>query len=579
MKTFAPALLAQSRSYARWGVCLALALTAATGSVAAQLVDTVTTVGVANTLMQQGTGTDMGALQRARALKAKLQAQQVAQQQLLQQAAPPPANMQGAADQPQPAPTETGAVTALVPVQPLTEAQQAQLEQGKQLLSQGSVKAAQNIFESLIAQNYQQPEPHFGLGLALFAQTNYPGAKFEFGQYATLAPQSFEGAYNLGVIAAKEGDHNEALKQFTEAAAKSAQASPVARRQVLDALASEQLRRNDYAPLVSTLSAAQAIDPTDPQLQLRLGQALMLTGKGTEALPLLYSAIQTPEYRADAASLIADIYLSQNLPDRALSSLNASIAQASSDSERADLLLRKAQLQSRLKQDKDALGTVREALQLDSRFVQAQAMLAQLLGDQGDQAGSLKAWQKTVQLDNKNAAYHLSLAAAQLGASQPDAARKSAQQAAKLTSDERLQARAELVQGIAEYRQKEYRQALKSLSSSSTKQPSADTSLWLGLTSYALKDYPAAIAALSDSIKLQDTPAARLNLGATYLASGMFREAEPLLQSVVKLESNNAQAWYQLGLARRALGNTAEAKASFKMASQLGYGPASAELK
>lgn len=587
-----PASLALPRLHARWGL---LTLALAASSVQAQtLIDAAATVGITNTLMQQGTSTDMGALQRANALKAQMQAQQAQQQQMLQQtsgsAATPAANgaTNNAANNPGnigpigsvgAGGASTPAPATLIPVQPLTAQQQQLLEQARQNLSLSKPRPAQALFEQLIAQNYQQPEAHFGLGLAMFAQNNLKGAKFEFAQYAALAPQSFEGAYNLGVIAARQGDHNEALKQFTEAASKSAQGSPVARRQVLDALAGEQLRRNDYAALVTTLTQAQAIDPSDAGLQLRLGQAMTLTGKGTEALPLLYAAMQNPSYRPDAAGLIADIYLAQNLPDRALSTMNSAVAQAASDSERADLLLRKTQVQHRLKQEKQALGTVREALQLDSRSASANAALAQLLTDQGDKAAGLQSWQKAVQYDSGNAAYRLSLAAAQLNAGQLPEAKQSAQQAAKLSGDKATQARAELLQGISSYRQKDYPGAVSFFKSSSTKQPSADTSLWLGLGSYALKDYPAAIAAFTDSIKLQDTPAARLNLGAAYLATGRFKEAEPLLQSVVKLDSGNAQAWYQLGLARRALGNAAEARASFKMAAGLGYAAANAELK
>lgn len=570
MKNLSPAPLAPSPSLARWGLVLSLALTLASAQ-AQTLIDTSATVGISNTLMQQGTSNNMGALQRANNLKAQLQAQQGQQQQVLQQVDGQAAQAQAQASQ--------GTSPAQVTAQPLTAQQQQNLSQARQLLSTGKHKQAQSAFEALIAQNYQQPEPHFGLALAMFAQNNLKGAKFEFAQYAALAPQSFEGAYNLGVIAARQGDHNEALKQFSEAAAKSAQASPVARRQVLDALAGEQLRRNDYASLVTTLTQAQVIDPSDAQLQLRLGQAMTLTGKGVDALPLLYTAMQTPAYRGEAVSLIADIYIAQNLPDRAVSSLNTAIAQAGNDAERADLLLRKAQVQNRLKQGKAALATAHEALQLDSRSAAAHAVLGQLLGDQGDKTGSVQAWQKATQYDSKNPAYLLNLAAAQLAAGQLTEGRQSAASAAKLSKDSSVDARAEFLQGVAAYRLKDYKGALSSLKASSTKLPSADTSLWLGLSSYALKDYPTALMAFNDSLKLQDTAEARLNLGATFLAMGMFKEAEPQLQTVVKIDSGNAQAWYQLGLARRALGNTAEARASFKMAAQLGYSAAYDELK
>lgn len=579
MKNPAPAPLAEYRSSARWGLALALTLTLPLAS-AQTLMETGTSVGIMNTLQQVGAPNGAAATQAARQLGQQLQTQNAQVLQPANGAAPaaatpsaPATSVAGAAQN-----GSNGAQVAALPITPLSAQQQAQLAQARADLSANRMPQAQRGFEALIAQNYQQPEAHFGLALALLAQQKFAGAKFEFAQYSALAPQSFEGEYNLGVIAARQGNHDEALQQFGQAAQKAAQASPVARRQVLDALASEQLRHNDYAALVSTLTQARTIDPADPQLQLRLGQAMVLSGQGVDALPLLYAAAQRTETRADAASLIAAIYLGQNLPDRALGAIDAALAQAESDSERADLLLRKAQVQRQIGRGSAALTTVREAQQLDSHLAAAYVAAAELLSEQGDRAGSVAAWQRATQLDRSPATL-LELAAAQLNAGQNAEARQSAQRISSLSKDAALLARAELLQGVAAYRLKDYAAASRLLQSSSMRAPSADTALWLGLSSYALKDYTAARLAFSDSLRLKDTPAAHLNLGVTYLALGLFKDAEPQLQTAVKLDSANAIAWYQLGLARRALGNDAEARASFRQAAQLGYAPAKAEIK
>ncbi len=557
----APAPTAPARAARRWAALslapLTLALAAAPLAGAQTMVDTLQTINVSNTLDQQNVSSGQAALDRARGL----------QNQLTQQAAAP-------------TPAAAGSASVAAPT-PWTDAQSARLKSAKDLLSQGKWSQARAIYEDLISGNYQQPEPHFGLALSLFSLGDLTGARFELNQFAALAPGSFEGPYNLGIIASRNQEYDEALKQFTAAAALSAQATPAARRQVLEALAGEQNRRQDYAGLSSTLSAALAIDPNDVNLQYRLGQAVALSGNGAGALPLLYRALQNNATRAGAALLIADIYDKQQLPDRAVRELDNAAGQLLSGTDRARLLVRKAQLLESQKLLKPAVQAAQEAVKSDSRSVGAYAALGGLLASSGDLGGSAEAWRKAAQLDAKNPSVLLNLAAVQLALGQNADARHNAALTLTLAAsdDGPSLARAAFVQGVAAYRLKDYAAAAKALELSAAKQTSAETSLWLGLSRYALKDYPAAIAALNSSVQLGSTLTARLNLGAALLAAGRFAEAEPTLRSVVVEDPKNAPAWYQLGLSRKAQGKDAEARASFGTAAKLGYAPANAELK
>ena len=536
------------------------------------LIDTLQTVNISNTLDQQSTSGGQAAIDRARALKDQLKTTPAADQ-----LAQTPATQTSPTQTP---PTQIPAPSAAAPT-PFGPAAQSRLKTAKDLLSQGKWAQARPIFEGLISENYQQPEPHFGLALSLFSLGDLAGARFELNQFVTLAPQNFEGPYNLGIIAAQSGEFDEALKQFTAAVALSSDAAPAARRQVLEALASEQSRRRDYAGLSATLTQALSVDPNDVNLQYRLGQAVALSGNGAGALPLLYGALQNDATRAGAALMIADIYAAQNLPDRAVRELDNAAGQKLSGTDRAQLLVKKAQLLQIQKKTGPAVQAAREAAAADSRSVSALTTLASLLAERGDLKGSFEAWKKAVQLQDKDPSLRLNLAAVELALGQNAEAASNAALTLKLApaTDLATRARAAFVQGVSAYRLKNYALASSALSQSAAQQPSAETSLWLGLSWYARKDYPAAITALSESVRLNNTLSARLNLGAALLAAGRFAEAEPVLRSAVVEDPKNAAAWYQLGLSRKAQGKDAQAKTAFTSAAKLGYAAAKAELK
>ena len=174
----------------------------------------------------------------------------------------------------------TGVAAAPAPVvTPLTADQQALLAQGRAAYQAGNLAQARRLYEQLVTQNYTNPAPHFGLALTLFAQNDDRGAAFELQQFMALAPDRFEGPYNLGVIASRAGRRDDALKLYEQAAGlMKDQAGPAAQRQVLEALAAEQTRKADFTALSATLAAIAVIDPQDQDVQYRLAQARTLSG-------------------------------------------------------------------------------------------------------------------------------------------------------------------------------------------------------------------------------------------------------------------------------------------------------------
>jgi tetratricopeptide (TPR) repeat protein len=467
-----------------------------------------------------------------------------------------------------------------LPVSAPTPAYLAGLDTAQQSLKAGNYKQAQGQYEALVSQDYQNPQAHFGLGLSLFALADLQGARFEFQQLAALVPDGFEGPYNLGVIASRQGQSADALAQFGKAAELArGKVSAQVLRQILEALAGEQARKADYAALVVTLSELVKNQPSDLDLQFRQAQALVLSGQGTLALPVLYAVRQKQASYSDAALLTADIYASQKLPDRALRELDSAVKAAPDNSAKSKLLLRKAELLAAAGRSRDAVLAAQDAVSADSKNAVAQATLGQLRYARNDRPAALSALKSAVVLEPKNASYLASQAVVELALGQNAQAAKDARRASALPSDNAALARAQFVLGVASYRQRDYAGARKALESSVLKVPSAETSLWLGLSSYALRDYGGAVLALQESLKLQPSAATQLNLGSALISAGRYSDAESTLRPLVVADARNAEAWYQLGLSRRALGRESEAVASFRTAASLGNSRARSALK
>ena len=467
-----------------------------------------------------------------------------------------------------------------LPVSAPTPAYIAALGTAQASLQAGNYKQAQGEYETLVSQDYQNPQAHFGLGLALFALSDLQGARFEFSQLAALAPTGFEGPYNLGVVAGRLGQSDEARKQFEAAAGLArGKVTSTVMRQVLEALAGEQARKGDYQALLVTLSEMIKAEPKNSELQYRQAQALVLAGQGPLALPVLYLVRQQQPGNVDAALLTADIYAAQKLSDRAIRELDLAVVPAPDGSARARLLLRKADLLAAAGRLRDAVFAAQDAVNADSRNAAAQARLGELRYARSDRPSALAAWKAAVALEPKNALYLANQAVVELALGQNAQAARDAQRAGKLSSELTALARAQFVLGVASYKGRDYAAARTALSSSVLKVPSGETSLWLGLASYALKDYGGAVAALQDSQRLQPSAATQLNLGSALISAGRYGDAETTLRPLVVADARNAEAWYQLGLARRALGREVEAQASFKTAAGLGNVRARSALK
>lgn len=461
---------------------------------------------------------------------------------------------------------------------PLTSAQQSQLKLAQDLLRKKQYAQARLQFEELISANFNHPEAHFGLGLTLFALNDLRGANFEFTQFAQLAPERFEGPYNLGVVATRDGRYDAALKFYTDAVAKSQNAQPAIRQQILKALANEQSRAKNYTGLASSYGELLKLsNKADHKYQY--AQALYLAQKYTEALPATYAALNAAPRNVEARLLLADVYVAQNLADRAIRELDAGVLQMPTGFSRSKLLFKKADILAELGRKQLALTAAKDARIADSRNAAAYAKEGELYLATKDRKSALAAFQKAVRIEPKNPAFVAELAALYLAIGNYKNANLHAAKVAGLKPDQPTLARAQYVQGVAAYRQRQYEQAKKLLSASTLIEATADSTFWLGLANYALKDYTNAAVALTQSVKLNPSTIARQNLASALLASAKYAEAENLLQQLVNENAKNADGWYLLGLAQRSQLREDDARQSLKTAAALGNSRAKEALK
>ena len=454
------------------------------------------------------------------------------------------------------------------------------LSLGKAYLDAGRYDAAARVFEDALAQDYENFSAHFGLGLALYRKGDLRGAVFEFDQATRVAPDRFEGWYNLGVAYADLMRWNEAAQAFSKAISAGKKAGlegNVLKPAYLGlATADRKLGKPDLAAAV--LSQALEESGEDPEVEYLLAESLSLAGRPKDAIPYLYKVLRANRADVAAVSLLADIYVGQGLTDRALRELDRSLAAAQDPQARANLLLKKASIIKPLDPKKSA-ELLQEASRLDPKLWQAHYDLGVSWLKAGDPDRALRSFQRAYSVKPNEPKILVGLAAAYFQKQDYKQAYRYAQLAAA-SGDVEAKGEALLIAGKSAYNLGRFGEARSLLVKATDALPDrADAWLWLGLASYAMQDYKTAISALERSVQLDPSPVAKLNLGAAYLAVKRFSDAEQILTQVVLEEPDNAEAWYNLGWALKALAREAEAQRAWKRALELGYEPARSLIK
>lgn len=457
------------------------------------------------------------------------------------------------------------------PANPALQKAQADLEANR-------LDDAVRGFELVIAQDYSNYPAHFGLGLALYRKGDLRGARFEFQQLTVLAPERYDGWFNLGVTLDRLGQDAEASQAFARAVQIGEQAglTPASLRPAYLGLAKALRDQQKFAEAAMALENAAKKLPNDQEINLQLADSLTRSGRQLEAIPYLYKILNGDRGNVTATTLLVDIYVAQDLRDRAMRELDRSLEAVQDPRQKALLLFKKAELSTGAARE----AALRQAVQLDPKLWQAQFNLGllRLQAAQAQQAlGPLQAAYSQVPEEPK---VLLALASAYDQLKRPADAARFAALAARLSQGaDKFEAL--MIQGKAAYQQGRHNEAQEALAQATQlKADSASAWLYLGLSQYAVKNYGGAIASLerAQSLDANDANVA-VNLGAAYLAAGRYSDAERVLRQVVNQDTRNAVAWYNLGWALRSLARENEAKRAWQRSLELGYEPARALLR
>jgi len=451
---------------------------------------------------------------------------------------------------------------------------------GRAYLDIGRLDDAARVFEDVLALDYQNFQAHFGLGLALYRRGELRGALFEFDQVTRLFPDRFEGWYNLAVTYADMGRWTESAEAFRKALAlgEEQNLAPEVLRPAFMGLAASLRKQGSPEEAAGVLIGAIEKVGEDEEILYLTAENLSMAGKPKEAIPYLYKVLNKDRTHVAAVGLLADIYVGQGLTERALRELDRALQAAQDPAVRANLLLKKAMILKGTNPAK-ASELLEEATRLDSRLWQAHYDLGTHWLRAGDADRALEAFKQAYSVKPDEPRILVGLAAAYFQKKDYKQSSRYAKLAAA-SAEGSVKADALLVAGKSAYRLGRYGEARAQLLQVVDLVPDrAEGWLWLGLAAYALQDLDTAIPALERAVQLDPAPVARLNLGAAYLAKKRFSDAEQVLTQVVLEDPKNAEAWYNLGWALKALARESEAQRAWKRALELGFEPARSLIK
>lgn len=457
----------------------------------------------------------------------------------------------------------------------------AWIDLGQAYLQAKTYDKAKDAFLQAISLNYMSADAHFGLGLATYAQGDYPSALFEFSEVARLFPDRFDGHFNEAVTLAKLRKPSDAVKAFQAAVSAAKAEAKAGGQQVSDpdlvnaylGMAGQLESLKKYQDAADAYAEALKIkqDPTTVYLH---AHALYQAGHGLDALPEL-TKLEASSNDYQVSLLIADIYVQANQDDYALRALQRAEAKAVKAGDKvaeANLLVKLGLLQKTMGRDADATASFQQAVVANPQSWQAQYNLGVSRLEAGGAQSALTSLQKAAALTD-GGDVELALATAYDQLNQPQAALAAAQRASESLSDAKLVAQAEFIVARSRYHLQDYQGADAAMSKVIAQEPDdAQAQLWAGLVKYQLKEYSAAAQAYERAAQLDPKSMdAKVNLGAAYLAAQRYQDAEVVYQTLVQQDPNDAEAFYNLGWALFSQNRRDEAKQAWQQALKLGY--------
>ncbi|AKJ02405.1 adventurous gliding motility TPR repeat lipoprotein GltE [Archangium gephyra] len=253
---------------------------------------------------------------------------------------------------------------------------------------------------------------------------DYPSLERKFKAALDADPNVAEADYNLGVLAERQGNTQEAISRYQAALKK----KPTL-RQASENLAVIAQNAGDTSGAVSIYQGILKIYPDDGNARARLAEIYRQTGDQEKAMELARAALMREPQSVTAYKVMMRSYL-----ERKQLAMAKLVALRAMKIDQNDPELHHTIGLILLQEDKKdaARLSFKRAVEVRADYVPSRVQLAQMELDAEDYPGAEEHLRRILQADSKNAAAHLNLGIAYKGQGQLDKAMQEYDEAEKL---------------------------------------------------------------------------------------------------------------------------------------------------
>jgi tetratricopeptide (TPR) repeat protein len=187
-------------------------------------------------------------------------------------------------------------------------------------LRAGRIAEGLKLATDLSAQNRDDVQLHFTLGVLLASEKQYRAAQLELEKANALQPETLEILYNLGQAYLRTGEHTKA-ELVLNRALKLKSDSP----ETLYLLAQVYQEQNRSLDAMDLLVSAHKLAPQNTDIIFLLARVSMTQNYFEDAIPLLESGLKIAPQRADLRAALGESYFMSGKTEKAIGEFKALI--------------------------------------------------------------------------------------------------------------------------------------------------------------------------------------------------------------------------------------------------------------
>jgi tetratricopeptide (TPR) repeat protein len=180
-------------------------------------------------------------------------------------------------------------------------------------LQAGRTAEGLKLAHELSAQNKDDVQLHFTLGVLLAAEKQYSTGQIELEKASALQPETFEILFNLGQTYLRSGNYAKAEVVLNRALKLKPNSAPT-----LALLAQVYSGQNRPVDALDFLARAHKLAPEDPDITLLLARLSMAQSYFEDAIPLLESGLKIAPQRADLHAALGESYFMTDRVEKAI---------------------------------------------------------------------------------------------------------------------------------------------------------------------------------------------------------------------------------------------------------------------